>query len=265
MSVFHAAVKLIELFEDPRWIRAALTWPKFSASSFLNVSRLKRLGISPRTVIDIGANVGQFAVAAGKLFPSAIVYSFEPDSLCFEKLRAAVDGMTNVRVYALALGERSGSAQLSLATHRQSNSLLPPSSEHLKLFPGAHVVDRVAVPLQTLDEVAARLSLDPPVLLKIDVQGYEDRVLVGARETLRAIDYALVEVSFAPLYDEGATLPVIIGLMEASGFTSMKGISAIRFATGAEILQMDVLFLRGERDATEQLRWDLSQNLDRRG
>ena len=67
--------------------RALLTWPKFSRTSFRLVNALRRQEIAPRTVIDVGANAGQFAVAAAKLLAPAKLYAFEAIPEVCERLK----------------------------------------------------------------------------------------------------------------------------------------------------------------------------------
>jgi len=71
-------IKAIELALDIPGIYALLTWPKFSLTSYRMLSALKQQGIHPQTIIDVGANVGQFTIASAKLFPKRQIHSFEP-------------------------------------------------------------------------------------------------------------------------------------------------------------------------------------------
>jgi predicted RNA methylase len=73
--------------------RAVCTWPKFSLTSFRLVDALRRQRIAPRTVIDVGANVGQFAVAAIRLLEPAMLYSFEPLPGIVDRLQKNVAGI----------------------------------------------------------------------------------------------------------------------------------------------------------------------------
>jgi hypothetical protein len=73
--------------EDKGVVKEFATWPKFSATSYFMVSRLARQGVRPRTVLDVGANVAQFAVALEKLFPGARVHSFVRALGCAEEPR----------------------------------------------------------------------------------------------------------------------------------------------------------------------------------
>ena len=62
-----------------KMLNALITWPKFSVTSYKMVHDMKKQGICPKTVIDVGANVGQFAVAASRIFKSKYIYSFDKD------------------------------------------------------------------------------------------------------------------------------------------------------------------------------------------
>src|SRR5690349_24000032 len=92
-------IRSLDLLLDPSALRALATWPKFSLTSFRMMTGLARQGILPRTVIDVGANVGQFAIAAAMTFPGATIYSFEPLPEAAVQLEKNVRKLPAVRVY----------------------------------------------------------------------------------------------------------------------------------------------------------------------
>ena len=98
-------MRILRFLHDVGAIKALISWPKFSLTSYAMLSSLVKQRILPRTVIDVGANVGQFAVAAAKLFPNVRVHSFEPQPDCVARLREHVAKLGNVTVYAFALGD----------------------------------------------------------------------------------------------------------------------------------------------------------------
>src|SRR5215467_11562265 len=97
------------LLTTPRSWFALAAWPKFSVTSYRMVSSLKAQGIAPRAVIDVGANVGQFAVACAKVF-GVPVHSFEPEPGALDRLRRNVAGLSRVIVHPVALGAHTGEA-----------------------------------------------------------------------------------------------------------------------------------------------------------
>lgn len=221
---------------------AFLSWSKFSLTSHRMISSLIRQGIRAKTVIDVGANVGQFAVACAKLFPSVAVHSFEPIPDCVGKLNRNVKRLSGVHVYSVALGEHSGDVMFHVNSHRHSSSVLTLGERHRCAFPYAREIATIKVPLSTLDLEMASVSLERPVLLKLDVQGYESQVLEGAPETLKRVDYILLEASFRPLYEGERTFMEIARTLEKQGFEFVRPVGWLNDPRTGEVLQMDALF-----------------------
>jgi FkbM family methyltransferase len=223
---------------------ALLSWPKYSLTSHRMILCLMRQGISPNTVIDVGANVGQFTVACKKIFPDASVHSFEPLPDCAVKLKQNVATLRGVRVYQIALGERSGEAVFHVNSHRHSSSVLALGERHRRAFPHAREMRTINVSLSTLDLEMKSIALEGPVLLKLDVQGYEPQVLEGATETLKRVDYVILEASFCPMYEGEKTFMEIARWMEERGFEFLRPIAWLDDPRTGEVLQVDALFAR---------------------
>lgn len=221
-----------------------LTWPKFSVTSFSMISGLKKQGLIPQTVIDVGANVGQFAIAAAKLFPGVQIHSFEPNPPCATRLRHNVRSLPEIKVYEQALGERSGTVDFHVNTHSHSSSILPLAGSHLDAFPEARESGVIRVPLSTLDEVFSGIKLAGPVLLKLDVQGYELPALQGGKAFLQQVDYVLLEASFKPMYQNEPLFMTLVEEMRAMGFDFLRPVGFLRSPQTGEFLQMDALFQR---------------------
>lgn len=229
---------------DVQAMGALMSWPTFSLSSYSIVSSLKRHAITPRTVLDIGANRGQFAVAAAKLFPGVQVHSFEPLPDCVMRLRRNVRNLDNVAVYALALGDSLSEQQLHVNSHRHASSILPLAKGHRLAFPQARELNTIPIHVSTLDTVFSEKKLDQPCLLKLDVQGYEAHVLRGGEHTLKRVDYVVVETSFTPMY-EGETLFMdLVGFMDKHGFRFLYPVGWLVDPKTDEVLQIDALFAR---------------------
>jgi FkbM family methyltransferase len=239
--------ELIEIALDREAIGALLSWPTFSLTSFRMVSGLARQGLIPATVIDVGANIGQFAVAAAKLFPGAEIHSIEPYPQCVERLRRNVCNLVNINVYPVAVGESEKEVDFHLNSHSHSSSILSLAKAHRAAFPGAVETATVPVRLTTLDRLFGGVQLRPPVLLKLDVQGYEAMTLRGGLATLKRVEHVILEASFKPMY-EGETLFMdIVRLMERHGFRFSRPVGSLCDPGTHEVLQMDVLFERGCR------------------
>jgi FkbM family methyltransferase len=238
------ARKLFSLLRHSGSIRALITWPEFSITSFNMVSELAKQGILPRTVLDVGANVGQFAVAAAKLFPSVQVHAFEPVPECAQRLQDNVAGLGNVTVYPFALGDSEGKVTFRVNSFSPSSSILPLARGHLQAFPEAQETQEIMVKVSTLDRIFANIELQAPILLKLDVQGYEAYTLRGGIETLKRLDYVVLETSFKPMYEGESLFMDIVRIMEGQNFHFERPVGWLAEPETGEILQMDALFTR---------------------
>ncbi|MDZ7266540.1 MAG: FkbM family methyltransferase [candidate division KSB1 bacterium] len=236
--------QLLSLLESPAALKALLTWPQFSITSYRMVSALVKQGLRPATVLDVGANVGQFAVAAARLFPGVHVHSFEPLPECVTRLRRHAARLGNISVHPVALGERAGEMAMRVNAQSRASSLLPLAPAHREAFPAAQEECQITVRVATLDEMLAGTTLPPPVLLKIDVQGYEAQTLRGATRTLPQVDYAVLETSFKPLYNGELLFMDLVRLMENQGMRFSRPVGWLAAPKTGEVLQMDALFVR---------------------
>jgi FkbM family methyltransferase len=144
------------------------------------------LGPAP-FIVDVGANIGQFASAAKLFFPAARVVSFEPDPDTYADLRVNTRALTDVELHNVGLGNRDE----VLSFHRHELSVM--SSFSAEAAGVAQHRGSTELPVRRLDAVLD--SGDRPDLLKIDVEGFERQVLEGAWETVSRSRYVLIELS----------------------------------------------------------------------
>lgn len=235
---------LLALLESKGSITALATWPKFSMASFKIISRLVNQGIRPQTVIDVGANVGQFAIAASRLFRGARIYSIEPDPITAELLRKNTSRDSNISISVVALGDFVGEMKFYVNRDSQVSSLLPLGDDRMSAFPGSTVESELKVPITTLDKLLLNKDLVHPILLKIDVQGFEDRVIRGGEEFLKVVEWVLIEVSFAKLYQGERDFKSIQNLLKENGFEFSRPMNFHTSPLSGEIIEMDALFQR---------------------
>ena len=235
-------LRLMEVGMDPTALGALVSWPVFSITSYRMISSLVRQQIAPMTIIDVGANVGQFAVAATNLFDGASVYSFEPVPACFQRLVKNIEKLPTVTAVQAALGETAATVQLRINSHSHSSSLLPLAEAHRSAFPAAIELERIAVRQTTLDEALGGVEMKGPVLLKLDVQGYEAQTLRGGTELLRRVDWVVVEASLKPLYKGELLFMDLVELLRSLGFSFLRPVGFLADPRTDEILQIDALF-----------------------
>jgi FkbM family methyltransferase len=200
-----------------------------------------------RTVIDIGANVGQFAGAAHHLLPQATIHSFEPLGDCYREMVARMADVSNFHAYQVALGNDDAVIEFNRNAFSQSSSVLPMARLHREAFTWSAHSDTVKVEMRRLDDFADEMSLAPEVLIKIDVQGYEDRVLLGGERVIKMARYVMTETSLESLYEGQASFERVYEIMNEYGFKYAGNMDQLLSTIDGRVLQADALFV--QRDA----------------
>lgn len=227
-----------------RAARRPLYWPGLARGVVAAVEH-ESVGFAHNfaTVIDVGANRGQFALVAKRRFPEAQLWCFEPLSGARHVLQRLLREPREGRVLACALSDTAGEAELHIARSDDSSSLLPIGERQTAAFPGTDEVGTIRVRTARLADVLAAEDLRRPTLLKIDVQGAELSVLTGAAEILGSVDEIFVECSFVEFYHGQPLADEIIEHLQAEGFR-LSGVFSPSYAATGACLQADLLFVR---------------------
>jgi FkbM family methyltransferase len=196
-----------------------------------------------KTILDVGANRGQFMVYASHRFPLAAIECFEPIPAARAKLEVVRPPGRTINVRSVALASTNGRADFHIAAADDSSSLYSASDTQLEMFPSSR--ERAVIDVETarLDDVLGPDAVSRPSLLKIDVQGGELDVLLGAERTLKQIDYVLAECSFVELYAGQPLGEEVVRFLEAHGF-GFVGFYSETVSAGGETIQADGLFRR---------------------
>lgn len=195
------------------------------------------------TIVDVGANVGQFTLLVTFLFPRARVIAFEPLVGPASRFARLFAGNDNVTLHRAALGPAESTASMHVSRSADSSSLLPIGSLQAEIFPGTEEVGTEAVTVAPLDRFVAAGDIVAPALLKIDVQGYELEVLRGAASLLDRFAWIYVEASFQRLYEGQALAGEVADFLGRHGFAEAGRYNLARDAAGREV-QADFLFGR---------------------
>jgi FkbM family methyltransferase len=195
-----------------------------------------------RTVLDIGANDGDFAAEIRDLFPESHIYSFEPLRDAHAALLSRMRGDGRFRAFNFALGAADSRARIHCSSFSPSSSLLPMLDLHKEAWP--HTAGDAAEEIEVRRLDSLRLDAEPELLVKIDVQGFEDKVIEGGRETLGRAAYVVIEVSFAPLYEGQPLFEDIYRLLAGMGFAYRGSLWQLPDPRDGRPLQADAVFVR---------------------
>lgn len=201
-----------------------------------------RLGL--RAVVDVGCNDGQFALTARRLLPTAEIYSFEPIPECLARAKSHFAGDDRFRIFNCALGDRPGETSFSVSEVTGASSLLGMSSLQARHFPDSTRQRKIPVRIETLDGVLAPLAIAGPILLKIDVQGYEQQVLNGGAATLQQTKLVVLEASFEAFYEGQALFSDLYAHLQAAGFSLLDSFNMMYAPDHGRALQGDFIFIR---------------------
>jgi FkbM family methyltransferase len=203
---------------------------------------LARLDV--RTVVDVGANLGQFSLLAVSLYPQAKIFAFEPQAKPAAVFARLFAGIERVTLFPSAIGTRLGRTSIHVSRQHDSSSLLPISGTMSKIFPGTEEVGIADVSIAPLGCFLNSEDIVDPALLKIDVQGSELEVLHGCDELLPRFRYVYAELSFIELYTGQALCHEIIDYLSDRSFR-LTGVHNLREESDGRAVQADFLFCRG--------------------
>jgi len=201
------------------------------------LGRLRDLGWRPRVVYDIGAYHGYWSSAVKKIFPAAECVMFEanPDN-------AAILKQSANRYFIAVLGHEDGVERSFFAPNEVVATGASLYRENTVHYTGSGYTTRKVV-TSRLDSLVAAQKLDPPDLIKIDVQGAELDVIAGGPDALSHAQALIIETSILN-YNRGAPLfGEVVAAVTALGFRCVDFCELHRIGTNF-ILQLDLLFVR---------------------
>lgn len=192
------------------------------------------------TVVDIGANRGQFALAV-RAISGAKVVSFEPLPRVAALFQKALAGDSAVTLHIAAIGERTEKKLIHLSARDDSSSLLEIGEAQSNFFPGTHEVGTLEVEVGTLDDFLTKEEIVRPAMLKLDVQGFELQALMGCKSLIGNFDYVYCECSFVELYKNQKLAGDVIDYLHSLGLSLMGMYNPLYDASG-NCIQADLLF-----------------------
>ncbi len=197
-------------------------------------------------VLDVGANDGRYATGLRRSGYRGRIVSFEPLGEPFRRLRAnsAKDQLWTVRPFAI--GDIEGTVDIHVAGNAgASSSVLQMLSRHADAAPDSRYVGIESVQQRRLAVLWPDLVREAErVFLKVDVQGAEKNVLLGAGERISRCIGVQMEVTFSPLYEGGMLYREALDMLEGFGFSLMYVVPGFTDPRISRMYQCDVVCFR---------------------
>ena len=198
------------------------------------------------TVIDVGANDGEYGHFLRQRGYGGAIVSFEPLLDEHERLLNAAEGDRDWFVAPrMALGDDNRDIDINVAGNSCSSSILPMSGRHELAAPDSRYVGVQCVPMRRLDDVAhPAIQQGRSILLKIDTQGFEMPVLRGAEKLLQTLVGLQLELSLTQLYDGQVLYLEMLQWLGERGFELWNVMPGFVEPASGRLLQFDGTFFR---------------------
>lgn len=196
-------------------------------------------------LVDVGANVGQYAKAARRAGYGGTLVSIEPLGSAFEQLQSAAADDPQWEVVRSAVGATAGSLTLHVSKGSIFSSALRILDNAVAADGNAKQIGDEEVSLVTLDEVLAGRDY-AGLAVKIDVQGFERDVLDGAERSLSVAKVVEMELSPRPVYEGQMLMEESLRRMADAGFVLSLSENLLRDQVSGRCLQFNGIFTRAD-------------------
>lgn len=212
---------------------AAYGWPVF-------FSFLTRHGFSPRCILDVGANRGNWTRSAIKYFPAASYVLVEPQDYLRAHIQDLISEGYDLRWVAAGVSDRPGVLPLTIAPNDVSSSFLP-SAE----LASAIGCKQVLIEVKTINEIVANCGHPYPEIVKIDAEGYDLKALAGASNLFGKTDIFFVEAAVCATLIEN-TVAAVVTRMEDAGYKMIDITDINRSPKNGALWLCELAFMRIE-------------------
>ena len=200
------------------------------------LERCSQRDIKIRTVIDVGASDGRWALMVRKFFPDAYYFLIEAQDgheKVLEKIRSKYK---NIDYIVSAAGDYNGTVYFDAGDPFGGLASHTPLEKNC-----------IEVPMVMIDSLVKERSLTPPFLLKLDTHGFEVPIFEGAKETLKKTALIVVEAYNFKLTSKSLRFHEMCSYMESLGFRCIDLCDPIHRPNDRAFWQMDLLFIPSDR------------------
>ena len=196
-------------------------------------------------VLDIGAFTGTYSQSLRRFGYKNKIISFEPTKKSHKKLLINSLNDKNWIIYErVALGEKLKKININISQRNDNSSILNVSKNHTKLVPESRYVRKDEVKMIKLDKIINDNVKKNNCLLKIDTQGYEYKILVGAGKQLKKIKLIQIELSLEELYNGQENWEKIFKYLKKYGFKIWTIYPGFKNKKNGQLMQFDMILYR---------------------
>jgi len=199
------------------------------------LAMLKKAGFDPKTVIDVGVASGTMELY--EAFPTARHVLIDPLEEARPFLEEIKRKFAHVEYILAAAGDAPGTLELNVHPD------IARSSAYWESDYDPAVVEKRRVPAVTIDQIRREKNLEGPILLKVDVQGGELKVLEGAAETLNDVECIVLETSLYEFFKGGPLVSGVVDYMQRIGF-AVQDVWSLQYRNDGTLLMIDFAFVR---------------------
>ena len=198
-------------------------------------------------LLDVGANIGQFAQEKRTEGFKGKIVSFEPLPDAHNTLlKISQQDPLWIIHKRCALGSSIGETEINISQNSFSSSILPMLQKHSTAAPNSLYIGKAKTEILTIDSIfnLYHTGGGEKTFLKIDTQGFEAEVIIGASNSLENIIGVQLECSIVPLYENQYLYKHFFTFFEDNGFTLWSLIPGFFDPKTGQYLQFDAVFIR---------------------
>jgi FkbM family methyltransferase len=195
-------------------------------------------------VLDVGASTGNWASQLIDEGCASKIISFEPLSSSYKVLKSRCSEFTNWECYNFAIGDITGQTSLNISKNNESSSISKILNTHIEAFPESQIIREESIEIKTIDNfLQKRSDLEGNIFAKVDVQGFEKKVLTGASYSLDRISILQLEMGLEALYHDELLFCDWLKYLKDLQFHPLYIQNAFSHHETKKLLQVDCIFL----------------------
>lgn len=236
VSLLLRMCKLMLVFTSLR-----MTWAFLRFGVLAGAEHHQVLNHRLKTIVDIGANKGQFSLACECWSPNAKVFAFEPLRSPAKTFKKLFNSSQNIQLHEVAIGPEARNCLMHISAREDSSSLLPIGENQVAKFSGTQEISQSEIQMTPLSLHISSVDITAPAMLKLDVQGFEMQALNGCKNLLHHFDFVYCECSFIELYVGQKLAHDVIDWLRHESFI-LDGVFNISYDIDGIAIQGDFLF-----------------------